>query len=41
MMAKAQQLDIYVKPPRESYSLDDLDPPGLPHRYDPRGWNWF
>jgi hypothetical protein len=41
MMAKAQQIDIYVKPPRESDSLDDLDPPGLPHRYDPRGWNNF
>jgi len=41
MMAKVQQLDIYVKPPKESYSLDDLDPPGLPHRYDPRGWNGF
>lgn len=41
MMAKAQQLDIYVKPPRESFSPDALDAPGLPHRYDPRGWNKF
>ena len=41
MMAKAQQIDIYVKPPREWDSTSELEPPGLPHRYDPRGWNAF
>ena len=33
MMAKCQQMDVYIKP-RTNEQL-----PGFPHNYDPNGWN--
>lgn len=41
MMAKCQQLDLYMKPRSPSQAKDAENPPGYPHNYDPRGWNKF
>ena len=38
MMAKCQQMDLYMKP-RIGFSSENL--PKYPHNYDPRGWNKF
>jgi len=38
MMAKAQQLDLYMKP-RIGFEAETRTP--YPHNYDPRGWNPF
>jgi len=38
MMARCQQMDLYMKP-RIGFSSDDL--PDFPHNYDPRGRNKF
>jgi hypothetical protein len=38
MMAKCQQMDLYMKP-RIGFSSENL--PKYPHNYDPRGWNRF
>jgi len=38
MMAKCQQMDLYMKP-RIGFSSENL--PKHPHNYDPRGWNKF
>ncbi|MEO1621913.1 MAG: DUF4038 domain-containing protein, partial [Cyanobacteria bacterium J06632_3] len=35
MMAKCQQMDVYIKP------RADEQLPGFPHNYDPNGWNLF
>lgn len=36
MMAKCQQLDLYIKPRKGQEKL-----PGYDHNYDPKGWNDF
>ena len=41
MMAKAQQLDFYMKPRSESHAPGSVNPPGYDHNYDPTGWSAF
>lgn len=41
MMAKCQQLDLYMKPRLASQAKGAVNPPGHDHNYDPRGWNKF
>jgi hypothetical protein len=43
VLAKCQQLDLYVKPRSagQSPNVGVTNPPGNPHNYDPRGWNEF
>jgi len=41
MMAKCQQLDLYVKPRLPNQARGAVNPPGHDHNYDPRGWNKF
>lgn len=41
MMARCQQLDLYMKPRSSSQARGAENPPGHPHNYDPRGWNKF
>jgi hypothetical protein len=43
MMAKCQQMDMYVKPRTEGMApiVGVSDLPGCPHNYDPEGWNDF
>jgi hypothetical protein len=41
MMAKCQQLDLYMKPRVTSQAKRAVNPPGCDHNYDPRGWNKF
>ncbi len=41
MMARCQQLDLYVKPRTAGQASGAENPPGYPHNYDPRGWNPF
>ncbi|MHC4545200.1 MAG: hypothetical protein ACYS9C_12020 [Planctomycetota bacterium] len=41
MMAKCQQLDLYMKPRVTSQAKGAVNPPGHDHNYDPRGWNKF
>lgn len=41
MMAKCQQLDLYMKPRLASQAKGAENPPGHDHNYDPRGWNKF
>ena len=41
MMAKCQQLDLYMKPRVASQAKGPVNPPGHDHNYDPRGWNKF
>ena len=40
-MAKAQQLDFYMKPRSESQAPGSINPPGYAHNYDPEGWSPF
>ncbi len=41
MMARCQQMDVYMKPRSARQAKGAVNPPGFGHNYDPRGWNKF